>query len=94
MKRQIKLFDPIIDNNVSDILNKILKSKFWADGSGNNQVKFFEEKFQKIIKIKSLIFLSLIHISEPTRLRRISYAVFCLKKKTNKQIKVQIQTSK
>src|SRR5660398_275401 len=28
--------------------------------------------------------ISLIHISEPTRLRRISYAVFCLKKK-NKQ---------
>src|SRR5660398_65785 len=28
-----------------------------------------------------LIDLSLIHISEPTRLRRISYAVFCLKKK-------------
>ena len=25
--------------------------------------------------------LSLIHISEPTRLRCISYAVFCLKKK-------------
>ena len=31
--------------------------------------------------------LSLIHISEPTRLRRISYAVFCLKKKKNKQQK-------
>ena len=30
--------------------------------------------------------LSLIHISEPTRLRRISYAVFCLKKKKNKNI--------
>src|SRR5660398_290733 len=29
--------------------------------------------------------LSLIHISEPTRLRRISYAVFCLKKKTKKK---------
>ena len=27
--------------------------------------------------------LSLIHISEPTRLRRISYAVFCLKKKNH-----------
>ena len=26
--------------------------------------------------------LSLIHISEPTRLLSISYAVFCLKKKT------------
>ena len=27
--------------------------------------------------------LSLIHISEPTRLLSISYAVFCLKKKKN-----------
>src|SRR5660397_263532 len=36
--------------------------------------------------------LSLIHISEPTRLRRISYAVFCLKKK--KQKKQTITTSK
>ena len=31
--------------------------------------------------------LSLIHISEPTRLRRISYAVFCLKKKKTKKKK-------
>src|SRR5660398_288134 len=31
--------------------------------------------------IGAATFLSLIHISEPTRLRRISYAVFCLKKK-------------
>src|SRR5665809_97043 len=31
--------------------------------------------------------LSLIHISEPTRLRRISYAVFCLKKKKKKHPK-------
>eukprot|EP00658_Telonema_sp_P-2_P011369 TRINITY_DN14321_c0_g2_i1.p2 TRINITY_DN14321_c0_g2~~TRINITY_DN14321_c0_g2_i1.p2 ORF type:complete len:118 (+),score=35.05 TRINITY_DN14321_c0_g2_i1:474-827(+) len=29
----------------------------------------------------SVFFLSLIHISEPTRLLSISYAVFCLKKK-------------
>ena len=28
-----------------------------------------------------------IHISEPTRLRRISYAVFCLKKKKKKKNK-------
>src|SRR5660398_314375 len=35
--------------------------------------------------------LSLIHISEPTRLRRISYAVFCLKKKKKKQ---NIQTNR
>ena len=29
------------------------------------------------------LLLSLIHISEPTRLLSISYAVFCLKKKTS-----------
>src|SRR5659263_451166 len=32
--------------------------------------------------------LSLIHISEPTRLGMISYAVFCLKKKKNQPISV------
>src|SRR5660397_251316 len=32
-------------------------------------------------KGRTVQYLSLIHISEPTRLRRISYAVFCLKKK-------------
>ena len=31
---------------------------------------------------EAVVHLSLIHISEPTRLRRISYAVFCLKKKS------------
>src|SRR5665647_1703030 len=31
-------------------------------------------------KVLSLLFLSLIHISEPTRRTPISYAVFCLKK--------------
>src|SRR5660397_76862 len=37
--------------------------------------------------------LSLIHISEPTRLRRISYAVFCLKKKKkNNKIKFKSKT--
>src|SRR5450759_2805094 len=30
------------------------------------------------------LYLSLIHISEPTRLGMISYAVFCLKKKSRK----------
>eukprot|EP00658_Telonema_sp_P-2_P002573 TRINITY_DN10972_c0_g1_i1.p1 TRINITY_DN10972_c0_g1~~TRINITY_DN10972_c0_g1_i1.p1 ORF type:complete len:335 (+),score=61.06 TRINITY_DN10972_c0_g1_i1:193-1197(+) len=33
--------------------------------------------------------LSLIHISEPTRLLSISYAVFCLKKKKNKKYKTR-----
>ena len=32
-------------------------------------------------EVMLLLLLSLIHISEPTRLGMISYAVFCLKKK-------------
>src|SRR5665648_937266 len=35
-------------------------------------------------KIALFLCLSLIHISEPTRLGMISYAVFCLKKKKKK----------
>src|SRR5450759_3423171 len=35
--------------------------------------------------IQQIQMLSLIHISEPTRLGMISYAVFCLKKKKKKQ---------
>src|SRR5450756_2834438 len=35
--------------------------------------------------------LSLIHISEPTRLGMISYAVFCLKKKQKQRSKKRIQ---
>ena len=34
---------------------------------------------------KAWYYLSLIHISEPTRQAEISYAVFCLKKKKNKK---------
>ena len=37
-----------------------------------------------------VILLSLIHISEPTRLLSISYAVFCLKKKKNERYKQSI----
>ena len=36
---------------------------------------------QATVTPNGIMQLSLIHISEPTRLRRISYAVFCLKKK-------------
>ena len=37
---------------------------------------------------KSNLFLSLIHISEPTRQAEISYAVFCLKKKKKRPNKI------
>ena len=45
----------------------------------------FENLIPKTIHFTAVLSLSLIHISEPTRLRRISYAVFCLKKKKIKK---------
>src|SRR5450756_3037171 len=41
--------------------------------------------------ICTVLSLSLIHISEPTRLGMISYAVFCLKKKKNQKIYYNIR---
>src|SRR5660397_277366 len=46
-----------------------------------------EIRLEDIAKANLVFDLSLIHISEPTRLRRISYAVFCLKKKNTKKKK-------
>eukprot|EP01016_Furgasonia_blochmanni_P025389 TRINITY_DN2727_c0_g1_i4.p2 TRINITY_DN2727_c0_g1~~TRINITY_DN2727_c0_g1_i4.p2 ORF type:complete len:118 (+),score=16.59 TRINITY_DN2727_c0_g1_i4:467-820(+) len=42
---------------------------------------FFQFRKTDVIFQILLIYLSLIHISEPTRRTPISYAVFCLKKK-------------
>src|SRR5660398_291001 len=47
-----------------------------------------------LIGFQSIYYLSLIHISEPTRLRRISYAVFCLKKKKKKKNNTQKRNKK
>ncbi len=45
--------------------------------------------------LDTLVVLSLIHISEPTRQEAISYAVFCLKKKTKeKERDIMTQCSK
>src|SRR5450756_2847889 len=41
----------------------------------------------RVMEVAHFVYLSLIHISEPTRLGMISYAVFCLKKKKKKKMK-------
>src|SRR5678815_1556758 len=48
------------------------------------QVSYPADRLDPGQKIRFGEVLSLIHISEPTRLLSISYAVFCLKKKKNK----------
>ena len=52
-----------------------------AIGNFDGIHKGHQEIINKIKEIASNNNLSLIHISEPTRLGMISYAVFCLKKK-------------
>jgi len=55
MKKQIKLFDPIIDSSEKKAILKVLNSKFWASGSGTGNVLKFENNFKKYIKSNSCI---------------------------------------
>src|SRR5678815_2140781 len=62
------------------IVEAISKSPFWK----NTLIAVLEDDAQNgpdhVDSHRSVLLLSLIHISEPTRLLSISYAVFCLKK--------------
>src|SRR5665648_587687 len=75
------LLVPVVRFNVpySTVIEASDGSLLGAKIAGDGQWRFprrdtLPEKFRKCI------ILSLIHISEPTRLGMISYAVFCLKK--------------
>ena len=48
-KRQIKLFDPVINDDEVKAAVKVLKSHFWASGSGTGNVKKFEIMFNNYI---------------------------------------------
>ena len=49
MSKQIKLFDPVINDDEVRAVVKVLKSHFWASGSGTGNVKKFERIFNKYI---------------------------------------------
>ena len=84
--------DEIEDVQVStkDMMNRNLSEQEWMAQSENrfqsqeNQLKSVGGTNAKVAQLSEQIeaLLSLIHISEPTRLGMNSYAVFCLKKKT------------
>ena len=52
MSKQIKLFDPVINDDEVKAAVKVLKSRFWASGSGTGNVKKFEGKFKKFASYK------------------------------------------
>ncbi len=55
MKKYIKLFDPSIGNDEEKAVNNVLKSGFWASGSGQGQVEKFENEFREYTGAKSCI---------------------------------------
>ena len=65
------LLKPISSEKLLDAVNKVAE-EIRKEQSEKEQMNQYAREMQE---------LSLIHISEPTRLGMISYAVFCLKKK-------------
>ena len=55
MTKLIKLFDPFIDRNEKNAINEVLKSHFWASGSGHGRVGKFEKSFRKFVGSRDCI---------------------------------------
>ena len=55
MMKKIKLFDPVISKDEEKQIKNVLKSGFWASGSGEGNVKKFENKFTKFINSKDCV---------------------------------------
>jgi len=51
----IKLFEPHISNDEINATKSVLKSKFWASGSGINQVQNFEKLFGRYVGAKETV---------------------------------------
>ena len=49
MKKKIKLFDPAIGSEEEKTVINVLKSHFWASGSGEDHVQEFESKFKNYV---------------------------------------------
>ena len=53
--KKIKLFDPYIDDTEKNAVEKVLKSHYWASGSGQGYVKKFEDKFSQYVAAKESV---------------------------------------
>ena len=52
---KINLFEPSISKNEEQIVLNVLRSKFWASGSGQGHVKIFEDKFRNYSNSKACL---------------------------------------
>eukprot|EP00831_Metopus_contortus_P009400 TRINITY_DN13627_c0_g1_i2.p2 TRINITY_DN13627_c0_g1~~TRINITY_DN13627_c0_g1_i2.p2 ORF type:complete len:131 (-),score=35.96 TRINITY_DN13627_c0_g1_i2:29-421(-) len=92
---QKKDYQTLITIDPADLINELAQKENTCTEI-INMTEFLMERNKTLEEqVESLLILSLIHISEPTRPLYISYAVFCLKKKkktkknVNKQRKAQ-----
>src|SRR5660397_162981 len=93
----VEVLDGPIEPALCTTEEACLRRESCSAGDVGERAKFAVEEVLSELSIEQLAqnerarkgtpmyYLSLIHISEPTRLRRISYAVFCLKKKKKKK---------
>ena len=72
----IKLFDPYISNQEGNVAKKIIQSRFWASGSGTNNVKDFEKQFCKYIGSKKCV-----AVSNGTAALHLALSLFNIEKK-------------
>src|SRR5659263_182156 len=79
----IKIFQEMKKRKISRI--GVLSSNTGFGNAGKGQIEKLAPEHGITIVANEVYDLSLIHISEPTRLGMISYAVFCLKKKKRHQ---------
>jgi dTDP-4-amino-4,6-dideoxygalactose transaminase len=76
MKKIIKLFDPVTDSSEKNAVQKVLKSKFWASGSGIGNVEKFENKFKKYVSADSCI-----AVNSGTAALNLAFSLFNIKNK-------------
>lgn len=72
----IKLFDPYISKSESNVAAKVIQSKFWASGSGINNVKKFEDAFCKYTGSKNCV-----AVSNGTAALHLALSIFDIKNK-------------
>ena len=83
-KAELAKLTGISSPTVIKIVNFLIEKKLVIEvGQGDfSQSEVSVGRKPRMLKLNTGLMLSLIHISEPTRPERISYAVFCLKQKT------------
>src|SRR5659263_150530 len=80
-KPQIAGIEKVNLERFKDFTNEIIEKEILSKGlTKYDEVTFYEDMGVDSASRRHILIFNLIHISEPTRLGMISYAVFCLKK--------------